>query len=195
MVIVDEALPIRLVNAQVESLFGYDRAELVGQRIEMLVPARFRGRTGATAPGMPLPGGSGRWGPAWTCTACAKTAVSSRSRSACPRWTRPAVAGLRGGARRLRPQGGEQIPRPGRCRRTVPRRHLVGDARRAHHVLERRRPAAVRVSAEEAIGAAWPRWCRRCGGRDPRHAGTARAGRANMSRPSGRPRTAVRMST
>ena len=43
MVIVDEAGLIRLVNAQVESLFGYDRAELVGQRIEMLVPARFRG--------------------------------------------------------------------------------------------------------------------------------------------------------
>jgi PAS domain S-box-containing protein len=43
MVIVDEAGLIRLVNAQVESLFGYDRAELVGHRVEMLVPERFRG--------------------------------------------------------------------------------------------------------------------------------------------------------
>jgi PAS domain S-box-containing protein len=42
MVIVDAAGLIHLVNAQVESLFGYDRAELVGQRVEMLVPERFR---------------------------------------------------------------------------------------------------------------------------------------------------------
>jgi PAS domain S-box-containing protein len=43
MVIVDDAGLIQLVNAQVESLFGYDRAELVGNRVEMLVPERFRG--------------------------------------------------------------------------------------------------------------------------------------------------------
>ncbi len=43
MVIVDEDGLVQLVNAQVESLFGYDRAELVGQRVEMLVPHRFRG--------------------------------------------------------------------------------------------------------------------------------------------------------
>jgi PAS domain S-box-containing protein len=43
MVIVDEDGLIHLVNAQVESLFGYDRAELVGQRVEVLVPGRFRG--------------------------------------------------------------------------------------------------------------------------------------------------------
>ena len=43
MVIVDEVGLIQLVNAQVESVFGYDRAELVGHRVEMLVPERFRG--------------------------------------------------------------------------------------------------------------------------------------------------------
>jgi PAS domain S-box-containing protein len=43
MVIVDEAGLIRLVNAQVESLFGYARTELAGQPVEMLVPERFRG--------------------------------------------------------------------------------------------------------------------------------------------------------
>jgi PAS domain S-box-containing protein len=42
MVIVDDAGLIHLVNAQVESLFGYNRAELVGQRVEVLVPKRFR---------------------------------------------------------------------------------------------------------------------------------------------------------
>jgi PAS domain S-box-containing protein len=61
MVIVDAAGLIHLVNAQVESLFGYDRAELVGQRVEMLVPERFRSlhpghraRYAATRPVRPL---------------------------------------------------------------------------------------------------------------------------------------------
>ncbi len=34
---------IEMVNAQAEQIFGYDRAEMLGQQIEMLVPARFRG--------------------------------------------------------------------------------------------------------------------------------------------------------
>jgi PAS domain S-box-containing protein len=33
---------ILLVNAQTEALFGYDRAELIGQPMEILVPDRFR---------------------------------------------------------------------------------------------------------------------------------------------------------
>ncbi|MER7576660.1 PAS domain S-box protein [Streptomyces sp. NPDC126514] len=42
MVIVDDAGQIRLVNAQTESLFGYERAELLGQPVELLIPGRFR---------------------------------------------------------------------------------------------------------------------------------------------------------
>ncbi len=34
---------IALVNAQTEAMFGYARAELIGQTIEMLVPQRLRG--------------------------------------------------------------------------------------------------------------------------------------------------------
>lgn len=42
MLIVDRAGRIVLVNAQAEALFGYTRDELLGQPLEMLVPARFR---------------------------------------------------------------------------------------------------------------------------------------------------------
>ncbi|HEX2733601.1 MAG TPA: PAS domain S-box protein [Polyangiaceae bacterium] len=42
MVIVDSDGRILLVNAQTERLFGYQRDELVGQWVEMLMPERFR---------------------------------------------------------------------------------------------------------------------------------------------------------
>ena len=42
MVIVNQHGRIVLVNSQTERLFGYARAELLGQAVEMLVPARFR---------------------------------------------------------------------------------------------------------------------------------------------------------
>ena len=42
MLIADRAGRILLANAQVETLFGYTRAELLGQPIELLVPERFR---------------------------------------------------------------------------------------------------------------------------------------------------------
>ncbi len=42
MVIVGQDGRISLVNAQTENLFGYARAELLGNPVEMLVPPRFR---------------------------------------------------------------------------------------------------------------------------------------------------------
>src|SRR5204863_552435 len=44
VVIVDAAGLIQIVNRQTEVLFGYPRAELRGQPVEVLLPERFRGR-------------------------------------------------------------------------------------------------------------------------------------------------------
>ena len=44
MVMIDDRGKIILVNAQTESLFGYERHELMDQSIEVLVPTRFRGK-------------------------------------------------------------------------------------------------------------------------------------------------------
>jgi PAS domain S-box-containing protein len=42
MVIVDAQGSIKLVNSQTEKLFGFDRSELIGRPVEVLIPARFR---------------------------------------------------------------------------------------------------------------------------------------------------------
>ncbi|MBI3758206.1 MAG: PAS domain S-box protein [Deltaproteobacteria bacterium] len=65
MVMVDQAGKIVLVNAQIEKSFGYSRAELIGQSIEMLVPQRFRSshsayRSGFLADPTVRPMGAGR---------------------------------------------------------------------------------------------------------------------------------------
>jgi PAS domain S-box-containing protein len=43
IVIVNKDGRIVLVNAQAQNLFGYEREELLGQPVEMLVPQRYRG--------------------------------------------------------------------------------------------------------------------------------------------------------
>jgi PAS domain S-box-containing protein len=44
MVVVNGQGEVVLVNAQTEKVFGYRREEILGQKIEMLVPERFQGR-------------------------------------------------------------------------------------------------------------------------------------------------------
>jgi len=65
MVAVDARGKIVLVNAAVEKLFGYQRAELLGESIEKLVPERFRRghpalRNGYAEAPTPRPMGAGR---------------------------------------------------------------------------------------------------------------------------------------
>jgi PAS domain S-box-containing protein len=43
IVVVDAAGRMERVNRQAEVLFGYQRSELIGQTVEMLIPERFRG--------------------------------------------------------------------------------------------------------------------------------------------------------
>jgi two-component system, sensor histidine kinase len=44
MLIIDGSGVIRFVNRQVSALFGYAHDELIGERVEVLLPERFRGR-------------------------------------------------------------------------------------------------------------------------------------------------------
>jgi diguanylate cyclase (GGDEF)-like protein/PAS domain S-box-containing protein len=44
LLVVDQAGRITQVNVQAETLFGYDRSELIGQPVEILVPSRFAAR-------------------------------------------------------------------------------------------------------------------------------------------------------
>ena len=65
MVMIDRAGKIVMVNTQAERVFGYSRAELVGQPVEMLVPERFRShhpelRKTFFADPQPRPMGAGR---------------------------------------------------------------------------------------------------------------------------------------
>ena len=84
MVCVDTGGRIVLVNAQAERLFGYRRAELAGQLVEILVPDAMQAahpalRAGYAADPRPRLIGAGS-----SCPAAAATAPPSRPRSPCP---------------------------------------------------------------------------------------------------------------
>jgi PAS domain S-box-containing protein len=82
VVIVSESGKIMLVNSQTEKLFGYDRSEIIGNEVDMLVPLRYRGRHPGIAWAISARRAPGPWGRASSCGACARTARSFPSRSA-----------------------------------------------------------------------------------------------------------------
>jgi PAS domain-containing protein len=82
MVIVGRDGRIQLLNGQAERLFGYDRAELLGQPVEILVPARYRQRHPDVRGRFSRSRARGQWGPASSCMRCAKTAPSFQPKSA-----------------------------------------------------------------------------------------------------------------
>ena len=54
MIVVGADGGIHFVNTRTEKLFAYSRRELLGRRIEMLVPERFRGNHGAQRSAFPV---------------------------------------------------------------------------------------------------------------------------------------------
>jgi PAS domain S-box-containing protein len=84
-VVVDDSGKIVLVNQQTEFMFGYHRSELIGQRVEMLLPDASTRSTPAIARGIATSRGPGRWAPSSRSLGCVRAATNSPSRSCWPR--------------------------------------------------------------------------------------------------------------
>ena len=76
MVIVDRNGRIVLINSQTEKLFGYPREELLGQRVEALVPVRFRAAHPVHRARFFDNPSARRWVREWTSSPCARMARS-----------------------------------------------------------------------------------------------------------------------
>ena len=86
MVIVDRDGVITLVNAQVERMFGYHRAELVGEPVEILVPDRYSGMHMAFRSGYVSEPRCRRWRPRTACWS-RRPCATSPSAAGCRRRT------------------------------------------------------------------------------------------------------------
>lgn len=82
VVVVNRAGEITLINTQVEKVFGYARQELLGRKMEILVPERFRGKHSGYRAGYSADPRFDLWVPVWSYTHYAKMAPSFRLRLA-----------------------------------------------------------------------------------------------------------------
>ena len=82
IVIVDAEGEIKLVNKETEKLFGYSRQELLGQRVEMLVPDATSNIIRDIAPSTLPSRACAPWVWGWNCSDTAKTARSFLLKSA-----------------------------------------------------------------------------------------------------------------
>ena len=81
MVIVNGQGNIHFVNAQTEKLFGYSRADLARQTVEILVPSRHQGRHVADRNAYARAPHSRAMGAGWSYMDAARMAPSSLSKS------------------------------------------------------------------------------------------------------------------
>jgi PAS domain-containing protein len=92
IVVVGEDGIIELVNAQIETLFGYQRSELLGQPLEMLIPQRFRQAHGGhlrgffSSPTVRTMGSSSSCCTSRSASTCGSRPASS-SRASTTRWS------------------------------------------------------------------------------------------------------------
>ena len=86
IVMVNPSGHIVFVNGHAETLFGYDRGELRGMAMELLLPERFRGAHVSHRSGYFGKPTARTMGVGLVSTVCAKTAVSFPSTSVSARW-------------------------------------------------------------------------------------------------------------
>ncbi len=153
MVIVDDTGTIRLVNAQTEALFGYGREELLGRTVDLPAPDRFRATTPRTGPDTrdrqvrPMGAGLELHGLRKDGTEFPVEISLSPLETTDGLLVSAAVRDVSD-----RKAAEERINELAALVEVLPGRDPRQDPRGAHHLLERRRPAPLRVHTRPGHG-------------------------------------------